>query len=93
MIKEMSAKELEKRCRKCMRIEVSDTRILARVLDSMNAEYCILDEHNADIYADIGVTALVFALDKENCNLVNLKEHDESLESFYMNLVGGERRA
>ncbi len=89
MIKEMSAKELEKRCRKCMRIEVSDTRILARVLDSMNAEYCILDEHNADIYADIGVTALVFALDKENCNLVNLRKHDESLESFYMNLVGG----
>lgn len=62
MIKEMSAKELEKHRRKCMRIEVSDTRILERVLDSMNAEYCILDEHNADIYAYIGVTALVFAL-------------------------------
>ena len=93
MVREMSAEELEACCRKCIRIEVSDTKTLTRVLDSMNAEYRISDEHHADVYAEIPVTSLVSALAKENCTVKNIKEHDESLESFYMNLVGGERHA
>ena len=93
MVREMSAEELEACCRKCIRMKVSDTKTLARVLDSMNAEYRISDEHHADVYAEIPVTSLVSALAKENCTVKNIKEHDESLESFYMNLVGGERHA
>lgn len=93
MVREMSAEELEACCRKCIRMEVSDTKTLARVLDSMNAEYRISDEHHADVYAEIPVTSLVSALAKKNCTVKNIKEHDESLESFYMNLVGGERHA
>ena len=93
MVREMSAEELEACCRKCIRMEVSDAKTLTRVLDSMNAEYRISDEHHADVYAEIPVTSLVSALAKENCTVMNIKEHDESLESFYMNLVGGERHA
>ena len=93
MVKEMSAQELETRCRKCVRIEVSDTKALARVLDGMKAEYRIIDDTHADIYAEIPVTELVSELAKENCTVKNLTEQDESLESFYMNLVGGEHHA
>ena len=39
MVKEISAEELEAACRKCTRMEVSDTAVLACVLDSMNVEY------------------------------------------------------
>ena len=92
MVKEMSAEEMEKRCRKCLRAEVSDTKALARVLESMNAEYRIIDFNHADIYAEIPVTTLVSALAIENCTVNKIVEQDESLESFYMNLVGGERR-
>lgn len=93
MVKEMSAAEFEARCRKCMRIEVSDTSVLARVLDRMGADYSISDDTRADIYAELPVTALVSALAAENCTVNSIKEQDESLESFYMNLVGGERNA
>lgn len=93
MVKEMSAAELEARCRKCMRIEVSDTSVLARVLDGMGDDYSISDDTRVDIYAELPVTALVSALAAENCTVNSIKEQDESLESFYMNLVGGERNA
>ena len=93
MVKAMSAQELETRCRKCVRIEVSDTKALSRVLDGMKAEYRIIDDTHADIYAEIPVTELVSELAKENCTVKNLTEQDESLESFYMNLVGGEHHA
>ena len=93
MIKEMSAEELEMRCRKCTRVEASGSKALARVLDSFGAEYRIVDDTRADVFADVQVTKLVVEALKENCVIYNMKERDESLESFYMNLIGGVHHA
>ena len=93
MVKEMSAEELEMRCRKCVRVEVSDVKVLARVLDGLRAEYRIVDDAHADVYAELPVTELVSTLAKEGCTVHSIKERDESLESFYMNLIGGARHA
>lgn len=89
IIKEMSAEELETACRKCVRMTVTDTKALARVLNSMRIEYKILDSTTADVYAKPNFTQLAMALSKENCEVVSMEEHDENLESFYVNLVGG----
>lgn len=59
----------------------------------MGIKYSIMDERRANIYSDMQITKLVEALAKENCIVYNIKEQDESLESFYMNLVGGEHHA
>ena len=91
LVKELSAGDLEAACRKCLRVEVSDTRALARVLDDEHVEYEILSPTAADIYARPNVSRLVEALKKQNCELIGLQERDESLESYYLNLVGGER--
>lgn len=89
MVKEISAEELEKSCRKCMRVIVSDTKILVQVLDKLNLEYSVIDEKTADIFGEITVTKLVNVLSAVNCEVINLTEHDESLESYFVNLVGG----
>ena len=89
IIKEMSAEELEAACRKCVRMTVTDTKALSRVLDDMNIEYKILDDTTADVYAKPNFSQLAAALAKENCEVVTMEEHDESLESFYISLVGG----
>lgn len=88
MVKEMSAEELEAACRKCQRVEVSSTRALARVLDRMGLEYKILSESTADIFAKPSVTELASALSAEGCELISVNEHDESLESYFISLVG-----
>lgn len=92
MIKEISAEELEKSCRKCMRVTVSDTKMLIRVLDKSGLEYSVIDEKTADIYGEINITKLVNALSAEKCELINITEHDESLESYFVNLVGGAKK-
>lgn len=89
IIKEMSAEELEGALRKCVRMHVSDTRALARVLDGMDIEYKILDGNTADVYANPNFTQLAMELSKENCEVISMEERDENLESFYMNLIGG----
>ena len=89
MVKEMTAEELEAACRKCIRLEVSGTKALARTLDEMKMEYKILTDKTADIYAKVNVSHLAAALAKENCEIISMREHDESLESYYISLVGG----
>ncbi len=89
MVREMSAEELNAACRKCTRVEVTDPIALARVLDELELEYKILNQTEADVYAKINLTELVLALNKQDCQLVSAKERDESLESFFVSLVGG----
>ncbi len=91
MVREMSAEELETAARKCMRLTVSDTAALALVLDGMGAAYKILSDHQADVYAKLNVTQLTLALAERGCEVRSIEERDESLESFFINLVGGGR--
>lgn len=90
MVKEVSAADLEAACRKCVRIEVTSTQALVRVLDRMGIEYKILSGNQADIYAKVNISELTLALVKEKCELISLQEHDETLESYYVGLVGGD---
>ncbi len=89
MVKEISAEELEAACRKCVRMEVSSTKALARVLDKMKIDYTILSGTTADVYAKVNISRLSSALAGENCELISAQERDESLESYYVSLVGG----
>ncbi len=93
MVKELSAEELEAVCRKCVRMEVTDTAALARVLDNMGIEYKILSAATADVFAKVNVTHLTAALAKESCEVLAMQEKDESLESYYISLVGGGENA
>ena len=91
MVKELSARELEAACRKCMRLDVSDVKVLARVLDSMGIEYQIWSDNLADVFSQVNLTKLTLALDAEGCEVRSAHERDESLESYFVNLVGGGR--
>ncbi|MCI8822561.1 MAG: ATP-binding cassette domain-containing protein [Lachnospiraceae bacterium] len=92
MVKEISAAKLEAACRKCIRVEVTDTKALARVLEAMGTAYEIRSGREGDIFAKVNITKLVLALWEEGCELLSMEERDESLESYYINLVGGGKK-
>ena len=75
-----------------MRLEVTRVTALSRVLDSMGVEYKILSETKADVYAKVNISQLTLALAKEDCEVLSLEEKDESLESYFVSLVGGGSR-
>ena len=91
MVKEISSEELEAACRKCVRIEVTNVQTLARVLDGMKIDYNIVSDKAADVFAKVNVSKLTSALSKENCEVLSMQERDESLESYYVGLVGGNK--
>ena len=93
MVKELSAEELEASCRKCMRIEVSNMVGLTHVLDSMAVDYKTISDTQADIFAKLNISQLTLALAKEDCEVLSIESKDESLESFFISLTGGDSNA
>lgn len=89
MVKELSAEELDAACRKCTRIEVSRMTALTCILDSMGIDYKVFSETQADIFAKVNISQLILALAKEDCEVLAIEEKDESLESFFISLIGG----
>ena len=90
MIQEISTQELENACRKCTHVEVTDTKILARVLDVAGVEFSVENDREANIFQDLPVSQLVLSLHQAGCDVLTLTQRDETLESYYMNLVGGD---
>ena len=89
LIKEMSAEELHDSCRQSMKITVNDTKILQAVLTEKQLEFKILSETEAVIFSEIEITPLVLALHDKDCYVVTMSESNESLENYFMKLVGG----
>ena len=56
----------------------------------MDLEYKIISTTTSDIFAKINVTQLTIALAKENCEVLSIQEKDESLESYFISLIGGD---
>lgn len=90
LVKEMSKEELENSCRKAIHVVVNDTRKLMMAMDEIKIECDVISDTEADIFSDIKISELVRILDKKGCELIQTTQKDESLESFYMNLVGGD---
>lgn len=89
MVKEISAEQLEMMSRQCICIEVSHIQALILVLDAMKLEYKLVGENKAEIYGKPSINKIVVALSEKNCDVLSIHERDESLESYFITLVGG----
>lgn len=89
MVKELSAQELESACQKCVRLRISDTKALSQALERVGLEYKIRSHEEADVYGEVNLSQLILDLAKEDCQVLGIQERNESLESYFMGLVGG----
>ena len=55
----------------------------------MGLEYKIRSHEEADVYGEVNLSQLILDLAKEDCQVLGIQEHNESLESYFMGLVGG----
>ncbi|MGF2169038.1 ATP-binding cassette domain-containing protein [Enterococcus casseliflavus] len=89
LVKEISKEELDEICGKYTRIEVNDMKAATFVLDELGVEYRIISDTIVDVFAKLNISRLSLQLAKVDCEVLSLHEQEESLESYYMSLVGG----
>ena len=89
MLQEISASELNKKCRRCIRVSVSELEILSNVLIKKGYDYAVISDDTAEIYEKIDITSFVLELARQDCRVTNIQEQEETLENYYINLTGG----
>ena len=89
IIKEITKEELEQNFKKRTQINVSNIKECVKYLEEKNLNYKVITNNIIDIYEKINVSELVVALSKRDCMVNNFQEKEESLENYYLNLIGG----
>ncbi|MGN0634768.1 MAG: ABC transporter ATP-binding protein [Acutalibacteraceae bacterium] len=89
VVSEIRADELEKKCRKYVKVKVDNLNRLIQYLDGKGMEYTVISDEEVNVYADPVVCDFVTELNSASCRVLALSESDESLESYFINLVGG----
>lgn len=90
IIKEIDAQELEKVKKKKTILVVNDTSLLTKYLEENHISYEIEDKEKLVIYDSIDITKMILELKNQNLVVKEIKEVEESLESYYLNLLGGD---
>ena len=89
IVKEISAEDLERSCTRKTVVTVTNLGAFVRAMDKMHLTYRVTGDNTAEIYDSVSVSSLSDAAKQENCTILSLHEQEESLESFYLNVIGG----
>ena len=89
IIKEIGKQELEENCRKRIEIKVTNVKECIRYLEENTLSYEIKNDGKINIYDTVNITEFVVALSKRDCMIEEFNEKEESLENYYINLIGG----
>lgn len=89
IVKEISKNELEQNLKKRTQIKVNNIKECVKYLEEIDKQYKIVSDEIIEIYEKINVTELVSALSKRDCIVNDFQEKGETLESYYLNLIGG----
>ncbi len=89
IIKEISKEELEKNLKKRIEIEVNDVNKCTQYLEENKISYEIISDNKINIYDTVNITKLINELSKNDCIVNDLHEREDSLENYYINLMGG----
>ncbi len=89
IVKEISKKELEQNLRKRTQLKVTNIKECIKYLEETHTPYKIISDEIIDIYEKVNVTEIVSALSKRECIVNDFQEKGETLESYYLNLIGG----
>lgn len=89
IIKEVSSEELEKNCKRRIEIKVNNLKECVQYLEENKYSYEVISDDRVNIYNKMNVTEIAVALSKRNCIINEFHEIEESLENYYMNLIGG----
>lgn len=89
IIEEIDKNELEQKFRKRIQIKVSNLEECTKYLEEKEYSYKVTSDNTIEIYEKLNVSDFFIELSKRNCTVSDYQEKEESLENYYLNLIGG----
>lgn len=89
IIQEITSDKVKENCKKRLEINVSNIKECIKYLEENNLSYEVSSEHLVNIYSKVNITEIMIALLQRNCIVNEFNEKEETLENYYINLIGG----
>ena len=93
MKREISKDELINKMKHRIVLKVNDTKKFIPYLDSQNITYEIENDKTINIFSNIKIPKLISDLSKNNLEVIDVLEASETLENYFLNLIGGDDNA
>ena len=88
LIEEITAEELQSRCRKSLHIKVNNVDASEVLLKKLNIkDYKISPNGDVNIYDNVRIKDMVSAFAEANIDILGINSSEESVEDYYLNLI------
>ena len=88
LIEEITAKELQERCRKSLMMKVDRLEEAEQVFEKLGIhDYKTSPNGEVKIFDAVKINEVVVELAKANVNIQSINSSDESVEDYYLNLI------
>lgn len=89
IIQEITSEELMKKMEHKLILKVSDEKEFVKYFEKNKISYEIVDNKTINVYGKYNLSKFINELSKKNLIADEIHEQQESLENYYMNLIGG----
>ena len=88
ILEEITAEELQDKCRKSVNVKVSDVNKSEAVLNKLNIkDYKAFPSGDIKIFESITINDLVMALSDAGVSVLGINSQEESVEDYYLSLI------
>ena len=88
IIEEITAEELQDKCRKSVNIKVSDINKAEAVVTKLNIkDYKAFPSGDIKIFENVAINDLVVSLTNEGVTVLGINSQEESVEDYYLSLI------
>ena len=88
LIEEITAEELQAKCRKSLHIKVNNVDEAEKLLKKLKIQdYKISPNGDVNIYDNVKIKDMVSAFADANIDILGINSSDESVEEYYLNLI------
>ena len=88
ILEEVTAEELQSKCRKSVNVKVSDVAKSEDVLAKLNIkDYKSFPSGDVKIYENVAINDLVLALSNAGITVLGINSQEESVEDYYLSLI------
>lgn len=89
IIEEISSEELNKKLTSFIELKVNNLKSFTDFFKKNNIPYEIKDNNIINIYKDYNIQKFITELTNNNLEIESITKKNESLEEYYINLIGG----
>lgn len=88
IIEEITAQELQSRCRKSLMIKVDNVAETEKILKELNIhDFKASSSGEIKVFENVKVNDIVMALNNANVSILSINSSEESVEDYYLNLI------